>query len=598
MPFSANRILSVVLMALGLSPAVFSQAVVLDDFATMRRTFDNWTTLWQVANGQCNRQEGGAPGVIPITTPVSSNRVNVSIAGCDGMTCTQTGGDDPNNACLYLFFHGLGQYNAWGYTAGVGNGAWVQNYIKSGTWSPTLNRLKFDISCTRDYDLESVGQVGSYIRAHDDTNEGNQGQHYYWQTRLAVAGNRRTTVVLSDMVDHRVSAPGSIIFPRNPEFSGLQTNMGTPVRTMDGLTRFYIFPWYWVGADGVGDRQCSVGPVTLYQQDGEPTEYVHTLTGRYDGTNQLYEVVFNGPGRSDFSYEVRYSTSGSLKTLGFSNGTSGGAANAQYADAPYNIWHSPNMAEATNNWVGIRPHINVMGAANTSPILLSTRADTMISTGDQVTVSGVSGNTAANGTWTVNWVDRKYWRYDTGSLAGMVASGGELTVTTTSPHGLVAGQLVAFVGLPGNTGYGLDYLVDSVSNPTQFTVAVGTAVADGNYTAPTVPGFEAIISDPVLSLRGSTGNGAYTGGGQIVATSNTTNFTELQLTAGSSQGLSPCDVNGDGVVDRKDVTAAINAALGIVPCTADLNGDGVCNVVDVQRVIDAANGGLCRGPGQ
>ena len=51
------------------------------------------------------------------------------------------------------------------------------------------------------------------------------------------------------------------------------------------------------------------------------------------------------------------------------------------------------MTEAANLWVAIRPHINVTGATNTSPILLSTRADTMISTGDQITVDGVLGNT-------------------------------------------------------------------------------------------------------------------------------------------------------------------------------------------------------------
>ena len=76
----------------------------------------------------------------------------------------------------------------------------------------------------------------------------------------------------------------------------------------------------------MGDRVCSVGPITLYQQDNEPTEYVHGLSGRYDGSR--YEVIFNGPPSSNFDFEVRYSTSQSLKTLGFSQGTSGGTAAA------------------------------------------------------------------------------------------------------------------------------------------------------------------------------------------------------------------------------------------------------------------------------
>jgi len=56
---------------------------------------------------------------------------------------------------------------------------------------------------------------------------------------------------------------------------------------------------------------------------------------------------------------------------------------------------------------------------------------------------------------------------------------------------------------------------------------------------------------------------------------------------------SPCDLNGDGVVNAADVTTAINQALGTAACTnANLTGSG-CNVVDVQRVINAAIGGAC-----
>jgi hypothetical protein len=57
----------------------------------------------------------------------------------------------------------------------------------------------------------------------------------------------------------------------------------------------------------------------------------------------------------------------------------------------------------------------------------------------------------------------------------------------------------------------------------------------------------------------------------------------------------PCDINGDGVVDQNDVTAAKNQALGIATCsTADLEQTGHCSVVGVQRVINAVNGQSCR----
>ena len=56
---------------------------------------------------------------------------------------------------------------------------------------------------------------------------------------------------------------------------------------------------------------------------------------------------------------------------------------------------------------------------------------------------------------------------------------------------------------------------------------------------------------------------------------------------------SPCDLNGDGVVNIADVQIAVNEVLGLAPCTMNLDGTGVCDVADVQRVITAALGGAC-----
>jgi len=58
---------------------------------------------------------------------------------------------------------------------------------------------------------------------------------------------------------------------------------------------------------------------------------------------------------------------------------------------------------------------------------------------------------------------------------------------------------------------------------------------------------------------------------------------------------SPCDLNGDGLVNSLDVQIAINQVLGLAACTtADLDGSGTCTVTDVQRVINASLGGVCR----
>jgi hypothetical protein len=58
--------------------------------------------------------------------------------------------------------------------------------------------------------------------------------------------------------------------------------------------------------------------------------------------------------------------------------------------------------------------------------------------------------------------------------------------------------------------------------------------------------------------------------------------------------LLPCDVNGDGKVDKADVQEAADEALGNKPKTFDLDGDGHVTVVDIQRVVLAALGKGCR----
>lgn len=55
----------------------------------------------------------------------------------------------------------------------------------------------------------------------------------------------------------------------------------------------------------------------------------------------------------------------------------------------------------------------------------------------------------------------------------------------------------------------------------------------------------------------------------------------------------PCDLNGDGVVDSKDVQAAVNMTIGVSPCTANIAGANVCNAEVVQRVLEASLGSAC-----
>ena len=57
--------------------------------------------------------------------------------------------------------------------------------------------------------------------------------------------------------------------------------------------------------------------------------------------------------------------------------------------------------------------------------------------------------------------------------------------------------------------------------------------------------------------------------------------------------LAACDVNGDSVVNVKDVQALVNEALGAAQALHDLTGDGMVNVADVQLEINVTLGGGC-----
>ena len=48
----------------------------------------------------------------------------------------------------------------------------------------------------------------------------------------------------------------------------------------------------------------------------------------------------------------------------------------------------------------------------------------------------------------------------------------------------------------------------------------------------------------------------------------------LSLSVSAWAQVSPCDLNGDGVVDSADVALAVDMALGKASCTANIEGPG------------------------
>ncbi len=133
----------------------------------------------------------------------------------------------------------------------------------------------------------------------------------------------------------------------------------------------------------------------------------------------------------------------------------------------------------------------ITNATNASPIVVT--SPNSLSPGDKVTIAGVQGNTAANGTWTITTIDATHFSlnnslgngtYTTGSgtwshLHPITNATNASPIVVTSPNSLTTGAQVTIAGVQGNTA------------------------ANGTWTITTIDASH-------FSLNGSAGNGAYT----------------------------------------------------------------------------------------
>jgi hypothetical protein len=98
---------------------------------------------------------------------------------------------------------------------------------------------------------------------------------------------------------------------------------------------------------------------------------------------------------------------------------------------------------STNNWADTANQtefgITVTGATNASPIVVawSGAYTRKVNTGESVTITGVLGNTAANGTWTATYVDATHFSLQGSTGNGAYTSGG-MTRCNTMADDLIA----------------------------------------------------------------------------------------------------------------------------------------------------------------
>lgn len=121
----------------------------------------------------------------------------------------------------------------------------------------------------------------------------------------------------------------------------------------------------------------------------------------------------------------------------------------------------------------------VTGATNATPIVITTGTSHGLTTGHRVCITGITGNTAANGMWTVTVVDTDEFSLDSSVGNGAYSAGGLVVRLTTD-------QFLSDIASGGR--------VATSSNLTNPTVTNGVADADDvTLTAVTGDQSEAIV---------------------------------------------------------------------------------------------------------
>lgn len=318
---------------------------------------------------------------------------------------------------------------------------------------------------------------------------------------------------------HHVSAALSTInYPNDPTFQGSMEPQWTGHQAGQSPRHYFnaLNAWYnnygpvEVGGVDLGGSYLFDRPRFDTVAGGEPEEfagnaYVTWTATRATSGNQGYEISFTTPRYVNATYDVKYSTSGSLKTAGFSTGTTFCSASATGSGYESAWCEGPTMAKASSIWIGIRPTMPLQactgngshGAADSaSPIWCMTEhdSDPMLPAGTTVTVTGVGGNTAANQTnATLAGVQgRKFWwagdpqyvyapnHADSDNVASFSDNGGaHLVKVTRTLHGLTTGDQVEVLTAGGNVNGIWTATVIDANNFTLDTTVYSTVCPSG-----------------------------------------------------------------------------------------------------------------------
>lgn len=457
---------------------------------------------------------------------------------------------------------------AGGYLWPVGYDWW--NSKTPLSFNPLSNRLRYWVKFGKNFQRPDNGAYninwGNYIQTTTQDSLGG-GAHFYHNISVNTYKDQWQLFEFNCAPSHQVGAGGGVPWPNEPlrGHAYYPSWRGGPRSCMEGQTVYYQD---FVGARGDWSGQTLHYSAFLYDYvANEPEEFVRTRSGawaveRYVGgtlaASQGYDIMWESAPVRPLSYAIRYSTAGSLKANGWSSGVDGGAVEPTNPLAAYlgAIWQSPEMAQAENLWVGIRPVSPVAGTTGAdSPIWIVTLFDLGLTVGDTATIQGIGGNTAANQTNAAitEVLPRRYYRRFAaareaggsvpGELANITAANGSCTANFTAAHGLAPGWVIEVVGSANTTLGPLPtstpklYRIGSVTSTTATFACPG--VSNGVHSNPQSPGVTyAVIALPGVAISGA-GNGDYGGGGTITSTGETSGFAEIHLPAYVAHGAAP-----------------------------------------------------------
>ena len=236
------------------------------------------------------------------------------------------------------------------------------------------------------------------------------------------------------------------------------------------------------------------------------------------------------------------------------------------------------MLNAATRYMNTREDVGgtVANASNATPILITTAATSSLSTGDQVVIEGVSGNTAANGTWFVTAVTT-----NTFALDGSVGNGASTGGTWFSPQKL---------HLPITYGFNNTNNMVAVSSPNRITETLttittiraridGTLLYSGNVPLdPPEEIFMPTIVERPVALRA----GTFTGPEVAAATTyrfNPGNF-KVEAAARTLHYVLPTGVSAHvqllyGNYNDAQVVDFLNFTLSPVPAEIGVSYDGL-----------------------